>query len=736
MNLIWLGAALLGGLVFALVPPLIHLISKRRARPVRFAAMEFVLRSQKRTARSLRLREFLLMALRILVVVLLALAVARPALRPHAESALSDKPVAVLFVLDTSASMQAREGRRTVFEKAVANIRDALEDLPDDVRLGLIACGHRVEEWVLPATFDRSLLADRLEDAKATWSTSDLGACVARAADAAARINVEGEKRIQVHSDLAKHALSQISAPRASGLSVQWVQAADDPDKANHAITDVQVGREGGIMGQVLKVDFEVAHFGTGESEAVGADLRIGDRTVARQMVDMKGRQRSRRTFTYALAAGQEEDAAKSEDEEAPVQIHLGDDALQADNTVTLPMSWPRPLKVLVVDGAPRAISFRDEVFFVENALRHQRPEDTELVVEVIAPEQVRHDLLAGAQVVVLANVGRLTDSSAAALIQFAKAGGGLLFSMGDRVDPEWMNESLGEILPGRLRGIKGLALLDDKSVAEALGLSRFESTHPVFQPFVSSGEGGGLVGLSRVLTHTLMLMEPQADAPRQVLVRFTNDAPALMERLVGTGRVLLWATSIDRDWTDLPIRPGYLPLVHQMVLYLGGALQRGKSPMITVGQGQVLALPRDLEAARVVRPDGETFSIAFDENEGEGESTHFSRVPTEEEAEGAQQVIFNGTWVPGLYRVFFQREGGEFREWKENRFTVLVDKSESDLSPAEPEDLKAALPAGVRAVSDDAEEEVPLWPLALLLAALLVVAEAAFLSRWARGRW
>jgi hypothetical protein len=430
MNVVWLGAALLGGLAFALVPPLIHLISKRRARPVRFAAMEFVLRSQKRTARSLRLREFLLMALRAAVVIGIALAIARPALRPEVKGALNERPVAVIFVVDTSASMLAKEGRRSVFDKAIRNVLDELDALPDDVRVAVVGCGHRPEDWVAPPTFDRSLIRERLDRAVATYARSDLGACLAQASKWATQVKTPGEKRVQVHSDLARHALTPAQHPAPADLAVMWVQAADDLEKANHAITDVQIGREGGIMGQVLKVDFGVAHFGHGDSPPVAADLKIGERTVASQMVEMKARQRSRRTFTYALAATQGQREAP-EDTEAPIQLQLADDALSVDNAVTLPMSWPRPLKVLLVDGAPRAVSFRDEVFFFENALRHQRAEDTELEVEVIAPEQVRHDLLAGAQVVVLANVDRLSDSGAASLIQFVRAGGGIAVDHG-----------------------------------------------------------------------------------------------------------------------------------------------------------------------------------------------------------------------------------------------------------------------------------------------------------------
>jgi hypothetical protein len=207
------------------------------------------------------------------------------------------------------------------------------------------------------------------------------------------------------------------------------------------------------------------------------------------------------------------------------------------------------------------------------------------------------------------------------------------------------------------------------------------------------------------------------------------------MERLVGTGRVLLWGTTIDRDWTDLPIRPGYLPLVHQMVLYLGGALHRGKTPMITVGQEQPIPIPRDLQAARVDAPDGKSFSIALEGADGSQAVEGFSLQASEDKDGQNHSLSFTASWVPGLYRVHFKRAGGEFREWKENRFTVLVDPAESDLAPAETEDLKASLPSGARMVAKDGSDEIPLWPYALLLALLLVVLEAGLLTRWASGR-
>ena len=69
------------------------------------------------------------------------------------------------------------------------------------------------------------------------------------------------------------------------------------------------------------------------------------------------------------------------------------------------------------------------------------------------------------------------------------------------------------------------------------------------------------------------MLLEPDANKERDILSYFTDDTPALVEKQVGEGRVLFWASSLDRDWSDMAIRPGFVPLMNQVILYLTGRL-------------------------------------------------------------------------------------------------------------------------------------------------------------------
>src|SRR5690606_1076723 len=131
----FLASALLGGLALAALPLLIHLISKRRARNVRFAAIEFVLRSKRRTARSLRLRQLLLLLLRTLLVAAVALAIAGPLLRePDEAETDASAPLVVVLVVDESASMHATLDGQSAFRRAQAQGADVVREAGDDVR--------------------------------------------------------------------------------------------------------------------------------------------------------------------------------------------------------------------------------------------------------------------------------------------------------------------------------------------------------------------------------------------------------------------------------------------------------------------------------------------------------------------------------------------------------------------------------------------------------------------------
>ena len=122
MNLQLSNPALAWGLLAAALPLLVHLLFRRRARPLAFPAIDFILRARRQTERRLRLKRILLFAARTLVLAAVAMAIARPKLQSAAAAAEAPRgPSAVALVLDASGSMSYRLGGRTLFERAKAD---------------------------------------------------------------------------------------------------------------------------------------------------------------------------------------------------------------------------------------------------------------------------------------------------------------------------------------------------------------------------------------------------------------------------------------------------------------------------------------------------------------------------------------------------------------------------------------------------------------------------------------
>ena len=90
----------------------------------------------------------------------------------------------------------------------------------------------------------------------------------------------------------------------------------------------------------------------------------------------------------------------------------------------------------------------------------------------------------------------------------------------------------------------------------------------------VFSGGAADMLTRSRFYRYFSVAEDEAADA--DVLLSYDDGRPFLLERSLGRGRVLLFTSTADRDWTDLPTRIAYVPLVHGLVGYAAPALPGG----------------------------------------------------------------------------------------------------------------------------------------------------------------
>ncbi len=713
--------------VVAVVPVLLHLLGRPRAERRRFAAIAFLLKSERQTAARRKLREVLLIVTRAAAIAAVPFILAKPFVEATSDlpSGIgSGRPESAVIVLDDSRSMGYLLDGKSLFERARARAIKLVEGLGRDSEVAILLTSSGTPAPQAELTADRARLKRALVEARPTHKTGDTQATLKRAA-AILSTAPQNERRIYLFSDLAAHGFSDGSAP--VGVTLVPVDAAGGKPLPNRAVVELHVEPSPQLGPRGLKVDAAIANFGAEPQKDVAVTLRVDGQAVAAGLVELPAHGRAVKRFFHLLPAPAEAAATAvrpSQEEPHDVSVEVPADALPDDDARFARVQLVRELRVLLVDGDPRTIRRDDEAFFLETALRPGDRDDSRIDVAVSTVEDLARRRLDEVDVVCLANVKALDGERARALQAFVEKGGGLLIGMGDNVDPDAWNATLGSLLPQPLATVRTVgATWNARDDGEArLGgagerIARFERRHPVLAPF-AGGDRGPAEALRSARVARYMLLKPTMrarDDERAVLLRLDGGAPLLVEGSVGAGRVLLLTTTLDRDWSDLAIQPAYLPLVQQAVRYLAGASLRAPDAASLVGWPHEVPLAPGDARVEVTAPAGGARD--FDG----------------ERVAGRRSLTFADADEPGIYRV--SGAGGGVAARLQPRpgasFAVNVDAAESDLARADPARLRAGGDGHGDGKARAPKRRVELWHgLGAALLALLLVEGVLALRR------
>jgi hypothetical protein len=683
-------AEFLAGLAAAALPLLIHLINRRRARVRSFAAVAFLLSSNRRVAQKLKLRQILLLLVRTLLIVCVPLALAKPAYESEeGDLALGPGPSALAIVLDNSLSMAYQVGGETLFERARKRARSVLDDLPREATAVLLLAvpwpAGKGPEPPADLTFDRGQVREALERAAVEPRTADLEAAIRRA-DGLLALSPLPVKRILVLTDLARHAWpTRVAAPAPiplmSGAALLVRDLSEGRTLPNRAVVTVEAAPAPDLGPGGHRITARLANFSTAPAPGVPVELRVRGLTVARGFADLPAGGTAEKVFHHRFPTGGLVEG----------EVAIGPDALPEDDARRFALDVRRPARALIVDGDPRPVPHLDEVFYLERALRLA---GSPVSVRVVHADERPETPFAGHDLVFLCNVREISARRASALQRFVAGGGGLFVSLGRQVEPEFYNALLGGVLPRRLRSLRD-ATYGGGSVVR---FARPALSHPVLSIFAGEALDGLVSGEVRRYFH----LEPGPD--EDVLLRYDDGAPALVKGHHGRGRVLLFTTTIDRDWTDLPIRTAYLPLVQQTARFLAHALETPAAAEVLTGERRSIVLGDEgAEEVLVEGPGGSRLRLAGDA------------------VRGKREILFDRTDARGIYKVTLVRGG---RSELAGAFAVNAPPVESDLTKLEPAQVAKLAPKR----PDDAAALVSsvgrtlLWPwIALALLAFLL---------------
>ncbi|MCB9762855.1 MAG: VWA domain-containing protein [Alphaproteobacteria bacterium] len=580
-------ALALGALVAG--PILAHMAQQRPSQRMAYGAMMLIRRLVRRLEKRRRLKDRWLLALRILAVLAMVLAAARPELSWPETSPSFGGSGAVVLVMDDSMSMGMVSGGRTLMSRARERAIALVRSLPDGAQVGLVRIGGEARRVTAALTTDHAAILADLESMEAGYGRTDL-----RGGLLQARALLEGTPgEVVVFTDEAGPNVVSGAAGelrRLIELGASVIPEVVLPSQvANVAVVSAEYGDgpEGG------SVDVRVHNFGEADIE-LPATVGLPDGSEI--------------TAFLELAPDASVDEAFTVPQTVPggvAWVRVGDEALPGDNARYFHLPRVGASRVMVIDGDPGPTPTRSEVYFLERALAPWGGRRGGVLPEVRSPPGLAELDPEVHRVVFLANVADLS-AHAATLTDFVRGGGGLVISLGDNVTADRYNGALRDLLPAKLDKPRDLV---DLGARDGVPLELPDLEMDLFAPFAESGRAG----FTRIAARRVFGLVPyeetgwdgDGDGVR-TLLRYEGGTPALVERRVGRGRVLLWTSTVDLGWCNAPLQAAFMPFVQRLVGVLGGEAGGGAEQLsVTVGEPTQVRLPVVGLEPQVTGPDG-----------------------------------------------------------------------------------------------------------------------------------
>ncbi len=669
------------GLGAIAIPIFVHLIQRERKRVVEFPSLMFVQKIPYQSVRRRRIRHWFLLLMRAAAIGLIVAAFARPFFPQSAAAQMAalGGTRELVILLDQSASM----GYGDHWQRALDEARRAIGSLNAADRATLVLFSRNAEENIR-ATSDRGRLEGALGTAKLTSGATRYGPALKLAESILSRSSQQRKEAILI-SDFQKSGWTgseDVHFPDGMTLTPVSVGAAD---ATNLAIPSANFSRATFSTQERITVTAGVSNKGTQPATNVPVSLEIDGHAIETKSVTVSPNASASVAFApFTLS-----------DPQVHGVIKAGSDAFQADNSFDFVMTPNQQVSILIVDSG----SSGNDTFYLSKALSIGNTPAFQ--IETVPAARVAPQMIEKRSVVILNDTAVPPGLAGGALKRYVERGGGLLVAFGDH--SSWPT-SEADLLPGKLGAVV------DRTDGRGATIGFRDYSHQIFEVFKAPRSGD----FSSVRVLRYRALEPGTND--RVIARFDDGGVAAAEKRVGSGRVIAWTTSLDDSWTDLALRPIYLPLVHQFTRYLSQFEQT--SYWSTVGQ--VIDLPTmfKTKADRVVMtPTGERLRYGAND----------------------PQVLELGEH--GLYEIRAASNGSG----RPDRIAVNLDPAESDLTPLDPSELVAAVTGRATAITaagaekpaeltaEEAERRQNVWWYLLVAGIMLLAAEVVIANQLSR---
>lgn len=698
MNFLNLG--LLWVLPLAAIPVILHLLTLQRLKTVDLSTFRFLFDSYIQQRRRMKFLEWLIAFLRTLFLLLVVFAVARPVIK-HWDALFGGGGSGrnIVLIIDASASMAAKTEGETSMQRAKRAALQILDRLNRDDHVTVLQAAARPLEICDRFSADVKTIRDSIEALAVTPGRANLFAAFAHLyGPETSQLNAP---LIYLFTDLQTSNWREFNDSDRrrvvpDGTEIIVVNVGSNQDFSNTAIVGNAPEHQKAIVGLPVVLQPRVSNFSESETVDVTISVYVNEKEIARPTLSLE----PGATATAEVVFTPNEPGILNGRYEIPSDRFTDDDVFR----FSLPVA-PR-FKVVLVNDNPSADPRESEGLYLRTAMIATDTEVETHIVPLDGPELATEkdlirtldvvdipeaglgaDALIDADVVILANCGSLQPAQFQLLTSYVGNGGGLLIFPGDRTDPTVWTEQFFKA-PSRPEDVllsPGLGQAygdpDNSSTFDHFGAIDF--VHPVFAVF--AGEQRYLTKVNIYRRFTLILPEDSGNS--WPIAQFSNGDPAIIDSRFENGRVLLTAFPFNTKWSNLPLRPEFVPLVLRMIGYV--------------------KRPAEIEGPSVVAA-GAAAEIFVDQSWAPAEATvtdnagRITRIPLERSNSRLVGAFF-GTTEQGFYTINVR--GADDSRRGRRSFAVNLSPEESDFTTLTGPQVSALLP-DTRITTIDASAE------------------------------
>jgi hypothetical protein len=565
----FLNPLLLVGLIASAIPIILHLLNLRKLKTIEFSTLQFLKELQKTKMRRIKIRQWLLLAIRTLLIIAVVMAFSRPALRgalgslPFGSSSTAKTTMVIL--LDDSPSMSVRNEHGVFMQQAkeaVSRIVDLFRDGDDLYFVRLSEVRHGAMPVATHAVAPIRKLIEQMTVSQETTPFRDALSVAAKILAESKNYNQEVYLVTDAQATQFQQSKKELDTldlfPDKATLFITDVRSGITTEIENAGVQSVAVTSQVIAFNKPLALEATVQNAGTSALRSTSLSVYLDGSRVVQRSLDVA----SRSVVQTAVSVVPKRRGILQG------SVDIEDDAFEMDNKGYFSVTVPSSIRVLAIGAS------QSDTRLPSLALTLDKDSGSTGVYSIIDANESQfasYDLNKF-DLILLSNIKDVSSGEASRVTQFVESGGGLIIFPGKALDITNYNTvlfpKLGIPQAQPQRTFTSISSYPPPTAGSFLSFGKVDFAHPLFAELFEQRQNKKTqptIESPKVYAAII----PQAGLRGRTIVSLSDGTPFLIEYERGAGRILLFSVEAGLSWSDFPLKGLFVPLLYRSGLYL-----------------------------------------------------------------------------------------------------------------------------------------------------------------------